>query len=305
MKQSLWKKKLFLVGMCIMLIMGLSACQQKPEQAEGVSEVESKNGIYQTLSAEKAMERMEANPEILIVDVRTEEEYKEGHIPGAILIPNEGITVDKPGALPDLDAEIFVYCRSGRRSKEAAEKLVNLGYTNVYDIGGVIDWPYELTKDDERVPSFSNFTAEDVEGNAVNQEIFSEYDLNMIYIWATFCKQCQDELADMSALNKEYADKKFQVVGIVMDAVSSDGENYAQLEEAQRMIETSEANFKNLLPSSDLIYAKLFQITGVPEVVFVNKAGEVVGEAYQGTKTKEQWKSIIEELFEKYVRNEE
>ncbi|MCI8802957.1 MAG: rhodanese-like domain-containing protein [Oscillibacter sp.] len=96
------------------------------------------------LSAEEAKERLEANPAVILLDVRSQEEYDGGHIPGAVCLPNEDIQADLP--LPfDKDAELLVYCRSGRRSAEAAEKLAAMGYTNVADFGGIQDWPYETT----------------------------------------------------------------------------------------------------------------------------------------------------------------
>ena len=90
---------------------------------------------------------MMAAENVIIVDVRTPVEYEQGYIPGAILIPNETITtVNKPQALQDTDAIILLYCRSGSRSAQAARKLVSLGYTQVYDFGGIIDWPYDIVK---------------------------------------------------------------------------------------------------------------------------------------------------------------
>ena len=90
---------------------------------------------------------MMADKSVVILDVRTESEFAQGHIEGAILIPNETITsTNPPAALPDLDAVILVYCRSGNRSSQAAKKLVTLGYTQVYDFGGIIDWPYEVVR---------------------------------------------------------------------------------------------------------------------------------------------------------------
>ena len=80
---------------------------------------------------------------VAILDVRTAAEYNEGHIPGAINIPNEAIGTDAIPELPDKDQLILVYCRSGNRSKQASEKLVKLGYTNVVEFGGIIDWPGE------------------------------------------------------------------------------------------------------------------------------------------------------------------
>ena len=101
------------------------------------------NGASVTkISAAKAKEMMDTQ-EVIIVDVRTQAEYDEGYIPNAILIPNESIE-GEPMELVDKDATILVYCRSGNRSAQAAKKLVDLGYTNVYDFGGIIDWPYEI-----------------------------------------------------------------------------------------------------------------------------------------------------------------
>jgi len=90
---------------------------------------------------------MDSGDEIIILDVRTKEEYDAGHIKGAILVPNETIIDEQPELLPDLDAEILVYCRSGNRSAQAANKLIAIGYTNVVDFGGIIDWPYDVVKD--------------------------------------------------------------------------------------------------------------------------------------------------------------
>ena len=101
---------------------------------------------YQKISAEEAYEMM-ASQEVVVVDVRTQEEYDGGHIENAVLVPNESIGSEMPEALPDKEATLLIYCRSGRRSKDAAQKLLALGYQSVYDFGGVIDWPYELVKE--------------------------------------------------------------------------------------------------------------------------------------------------------------
>ena len=80
----------------------------------------------------------------VVVDVRRQDEFDEGHIPGAICIPNESIIDTQPEELPNLDQIILVYCRSGRRSKEASQKLFDMGYTNVFEFGGIIDWTGEV-----------------------------------------------------------------------------------------------------------------------------------------------------------------
>lgn len=98
------------------------------------------------ISQETAKEIMDTK-ECIILDVRTPEEFAEGHIPGAILIPDYEIAEKAPNILTDKDALILVYCRSGRRSKNAANQLVDMGYTNIKEFGGIIDWPYETTKE--------------------------------------------------------------------------------------------------------------------------------------------------------------
>ena len=82
----------------------------------------------------------------IIVDVRRQDEYDEGHIPGAVLIPNESINDDPPRELPDKDQIILIYCRSGNRSKQASQKLVNMGYTYIYEFGGINTWSGEIVK---------------------------------------------------------------------------------------------------------------------------------------------------------------
>ncbi len=102
---------------------------------------------YHKITAEEAKQMMDEGG-VTVVDVRTEAEYKEGHIPGAVLVPNEGIGSEPPEALPELDAVLLVHCRTGVRSKQAADKLVEMGYTQVYDFGGIRDWPYDIVTED-------------------------------------------------------------------------------------------------------------------------------------------------------------
>ncbi|MGM9597040.1 MAG: rhodanese-like domain-containing protein [Eubacteriales bacterium] len=98
---------------------------------------------YRQISMDEAVAMMAGESGYIILDVRTPEEFAEKHIPNAINVPNETIGTDEISQLPDKDQLIMVYCRSGRRSKEAAEKLVKLGYTNIVEFGGIIDWKGE------------------------------------------------------------------------------------------------------------------------------------------------------------------
>ena len=96
------------------------------------------------ITAKEAKEIMDSQKGYVILDTRTQEEYDESHIPGAIVIPHDQIREKAESVLTDKNQLILVYCRSGRRSKIAAEALVELGYTNIKEFGGILDWPYEV-----------------------------------------------------------------------------------------------------------------------------------------------------------------
>lgn len=102
--------------------------------------------MYKQITAEEAKKIMDSGEEHIILDTREQDEFDEGHIPGAILIPYTEIENKAEAMLPDKDKLILVYCRSGRRSKIAAESLSKLGYTNIKEFGGIIDWTYEIEK---------------------------------------------------------------------------------------------------------------------------------------------------------------
>ena len=101
---------------------------------------------YKQITMSEAVKMMEREKNYVILDVRRADEYADGHIPGAINVANEEIGTEEIPELPDKSQLILVYCRSGRRSKEASEKLVKLGYTNIVEFGGILDWTGEIEK---------------------------------------------------------------------------------------------------------------------------------------------------------------
>ena len=103
----------------------------------------NQTNTYRQITMDEAVTMMEQETGYIILDVRRADEFAAGHIPGAINVANESISTDEIPELPDKDQLIMVYCRSGRRSKEAAEKLVKLGYTNIVEFGGILDWKGE------------------------------------------------------------------------------------------------------------------------------------------------------------------
>ena len=154
------KRRYLALGM-LTLAMVLTGCGSKTESdvtiiggADGPTSIflASKNDKVSCtqIDQETAKLMMDLDDGHVIVDVRRQDEYDEGHIPGAICIPNESITDSIPSELPDLEQIILVYCRSGRRSKEAAQKLFDMGYTNVFEFGGIIDWTGEVVTEEAK-----------------------------------------------------------------------------------------------------------------------------------------------------------
>ena len=134
------KKLLALALLPIMIVLFASCTQAEKENTPETTD-------YLNISAQEAKKIMDSETGYVILDVRTEEEFAEGHIPGAILIPDYEIEAKAEQILTDKNQLILVYCRSGRRSKIASEALVSLGYTNIREFGGIIDWPYETVSD--------------------------------------------------------------------------------------------------------------------------------------------------------------
>ena len=154
------KRRYLALGMLALAIV-LTGCGAKTESdetiiggADGPTSVflapKNDKDSYTQIDQETAKLMMNLNDGHVIVDVRRQDEYDEGHIPGAICIPNESITDSMPSELPDLEQIILVYCRSGRRSKEAAQKLFDMGYTNVYEFGGIIDWTGKIVTEEAK-----------------------------------------------------------------------------------------------------------------------------------------------------------
>ena len=128
-------RKYIIILVSIIMIIGLTGCEEQSMS-------------YTQISMEEARSLMEEETDYIILDVRTAEEFAQKHIPGAINIPNETIGSEELAELPDKNQLILVYCRSGNRSKQASEKLAELGYTKIYEFGGINDWTGETVSEE-------------------------------------------------------------------------------------------------------------------------------------------------------------
>ena len=143
--------RLFSLLFIFVLLFSFSGCKGDEEtqlntESDTTNTKEMMNMTYEQISQKEAKRIMDTESDYIIIDARTQEEYDEGHIENAILIPEYEIQEKAPELIPDKNALILVYCRSGRRSKIASEALAELGYTNVKEFGGIIDWEYEIVK---------------------------------------------------------------------------------------------------------------------------------------------------------------
>lgn len=125
-----------ILPLLLVLVIMLAGC--------GKSDADTQNNTYEKITMSEGLARMESDENYILLDVRRADEFEAGHIPGAVNLPNEEIGTEEIPSLPDKAQTIYIYCRSGNRSKQAADKLLALGYTNIIEFGGIIDYTGEL-----------------------------------------------------------------------------------------------------------------------------------------------------------------
>lgn len=145
------KTKVLLLILSMLILLYLTACDDRGEDAlpaeeQALANAETELADYIKLTPEEAKEMIDTN-DVIILDVRTEDEFRQGHIKGAMLIPDYELYEVAEEKLPDKDATILIYCRSGNRSKLASHLLIGMGYRNIYDFGGILDWRYGEVRD--------------------------------------------------------------------------------------------------------------------------------------------------------------
>ncbi len=151
--------------------------------------------------------------------------------------------------------------------------------------------------EDTAVGILGSFSATDLEGNEIDESVLADYKLTMVNVWATFCSPCIREMPDLGELASEYKEQGVQIVGMVSDVLDSDGSlSQTQVDTAKEIVDKTKAEYLHILPSEDL-FGLLYQITSVPTTFFVDSEGNQVGGVYVGSKSKEAWKSIIDETL--------
>lgn len=156
--------------------------------------------------------------------------------------------------------------------------------------------PSEESVEEEERGIFESFTATDLDGNPITEEIFKDHELTMINVWATFCGPCLIEMPDLGELSAEYQDKGVQIIGICTDTVDIDGTSIdSMVEEAREIIATTGADYLHVIPQGNLFGMLLPQIQVVPTTIFVDSEGKQVGRAILRVLSKEEWIEQIDE----------
>ena len=192
------RKRLPVLLLAAVLLTGCAG--KRPVSETGTDVVPETAASYTQISQEEAKEMMSADDGHVVVDVRRQDEYDAGHIPGAILIPNESIGTEQPEELPDLSQIILIYCRSGNRSKQAAEKLAAMGYGNIYEFGGINTWTGEIVTEDMEADTAPDSGDEPDQEETVLEETAGEEQVMRMIIGETQVPVTWEENASVKAL---------------------------------------------------------------------------------------------------------
>ena len=176
---------------------------------------------------------------------------------------------------------LVVFLLTACAEKEESSKEIELT-PNTIETG-------KSDENDQKI--FGEFTSQTLEGDNVTEAVFGESDLTMVNIWGTFCGPCIQEMPGLGNLAREYEDKGVQIIGIISDVTEPGNET------ALEIIDATNVEYMNLVTSEDLYVNALQYISAVPMTAFVDKEGNMAGEIYAGSRTEEEWKSIIEELL--------
>ncbi len=233
------------------------------------------NQSYKQISQSEAAEIMQIESGYIILDVRRADEFAEGHIKGAVNIPNESIGDGEIDALPDKNQLILVYCRSGNRSKQASEKLAQLGYTNIVEFGGILDWKGEIVKPDNADESTPEKEVDLTADFTVYTSDIKELKLSSFFgkpivvnFFATWCPPCKAELPFFNSLYEKYKDD------VVFVMVNVDDANASVISTVENFVSENGYTFPvyyDLEYSASLSY----NVSAIPETFFINADGSL------------------------------
>lgn len=246
-------------------------------------------------------ERIDANPYINLFDLRDEDAFAAGHIPYAASVPLNELGSRMREALDSgfsyMHVEIIVYGDTEEDGVKAAGILNELGFTNVYRLESLEKWTGKLVSLEDEMRLLGDLDTVDIYGNAVDGSLLRGHTLTMVNVWATYCSPCINEMSDLGRLAADMKDSGVQIIGILHDIR---GANYSLAEEklnlARQIVEKTNANYPNLIPSGSMCIKVIDQIQFVPTTFFVDENGMLVGAFYEGARDYDAWRAIITEM---------
>ncbi len=248
------------------------------------------------ITADALRKAIDSNLYINLFDVRSEDEYEDGAIPGASSIPLEELESIIQGILDqgysEMAADIYLYGANAEDSVKAAEILTGLGFTRVHYLPGIGTWTETLVRPDLLLGDLKTV---DIYGNAVDSQLISDKTLIMVNVWATYCNPCISEMEGLGEIYREMKDQGILIVGLLSDCTNADlSPNEATTETARLIAETTKADYPHILPSRTIYRNVLTQIQAVPTTFFVDGSGKMVGRVYVGSQDKNAWRKIIQ-----------
>lgn len=285
--------------LCLIFALCLSSCALAEDSAERTAE-----NTVEVMSCERLREKLDNCPYyIYLLDIRSQRQYSKSHIPYACSVPLDDLYDTMLNVLYShfvfMSIDVAVYGNSAEDEIEAAEILRELGFTNVYRLDTIRAWTGRLVsaEDDERILGYMD--TEDIYGAAVDQTILQGHRVTMVNVWATYWASCQNELAVLARLNKEYGGPDFQVIGLVGDVMDV---NLSLVEDkvarARDIVALTQADYPHLLPSRELFWNVIGQLSAIPTTFFVDETGLMLGQIVIGSRTYEEWVPMIEDMIE-------
>ena len=293
---SPWKRSELFIKKALLLFLALLLCFLYPAGAE-----ESSGRL---ITPEGLQARMDTNPYINLFDLREADAYAGGHLPYAVSTPLAKLRDMMQEILDSgfsyMTAEIIVYGDTEDEGVLAAQILYGLGFTNVYRLESFGQWTGKLVTAEDEQRLLGHLDTVDIYGKTVDSSLLQDYPLTMVNVWATYCMPCINEMSDLGKLAAEMKDQGVQIIGLLSDTVDA---SFCPVEEkvaqARKIVEQTQADYPHLIPSAELYWKIIGQISAVPTTFFVDETGSMVGSVYVGSRDYESWQSIITEMLER------
>lgn len=255
------------------------------------------------IAPETLQERMNMNPYINLFDLRKADAYADGHLPYAVSTPLAELRDMMQGILDSgysyMTAEVIVYGDTEEEGVQAAQILHHLGFTNVYRLESLEKWTGRLVTAADEQRLLGNLDTVDIYGNPVDSSLLQGYSLTMVNVWATYCMPCINEMSDLGRLAADMKDKRVQIIGLLSDTVDA---SFCPVEEkviqARKIVEQTQADYPHLIPSAELCWKIIGQISAVPTTFFVDETGSIVGSVYVGARNYDAWQAVIADMLE-------